>query len=101
MVIAPSLAQLHPTKAMETKSQTVEISVINSDTTIGAKVINDTEPTMTLSANTKTLLQALQEEGIAPIDNVKIQINNGKITVNGKALTEEQNAKFSSYLKKD
>ena len=101
LVIAPSLAQLHPTKAMETKSQTVEISVINTDTTIGAKVINDEEPTMTLSANTKTLLQALQEEGIAPIDNVKIQIKDGKITVNGKALTEEQNAKFSSYLKKD
>ena len=99
LVIAPSLAQLHPTKAMETKSQTVEISVINSDTTIGAKVINDEEPTMTLSANTKTLLQALQEEGIAPIDNVKIQINNGNITVNGKALTAEQNARFSSYLK--
>jgi len=99
LVIAPSLAQLHPTKAMEVKSQTVEISVINSDTTIGAKVINDEEPTMTLSANTKTLLQALQEEGIAPIDNVKIQINNGNITVNGKALTAEQNAKFATYLK--
>ena len=99
LVIAPSLAQLHPTKEMETKSQTVEISVINSDTAINAKVINDEEPTMTLSANTKTLLQALQEEGIAPIDNVKIQISNGKITVNGKALTEEQNAKFSIYLK--
>ena len=99
LVIAPSLAQLHPTKAMETKSQTVEISVINSDTAINAKVINDEEPTMTLSANTKTLLQALQEEGIAPIDNVNIQINNGNITVNGKALTAEQNARFSSYLK--
>ena len=101
LVIAPSLAQLHPTKAMETKSQTVEISVINTDTAMGAKMINDTAHTVTISANTKTLLQALQEEGIAPIDNVKIQINNGKITVNGKALTEEQNAKFSSYLKKD
>ncbi len=99
LVIAPSLAQLHPTKSMDVKTQTVEISVINSDTTIGAKVINDEEPTMTLSANTKTLLQALQEEGIAPIDNVKIQINNGNITVNGKALTAEQNARFSSYLK--
>ena len=99
LVIAPSLAQLHPTKSMDVKTQTVEISVINSDTTIGAKVINDEEPTMTLSANTKTLLQALQEEGIAPIDNVKIQIKDGKITVNGKALTEEQNAKFSIYLK--
>ena len=99
LVIAPSLAQLHPTKSMDVKTQTVEISVINSDTTIGAKVINDEEPTMTLSANTKTLLQALQEEGIAPIDNVNIQINNGNITVNGKALTAEQNARFSSYLK--
>jgi hypothetical protein len=46
-------------------------------------------------------VQALQEEGIAPIDNVNIQIKDGKITVNGKALTEQQNAKFSTYLKKD
>ena len=99
LVIAPSLAQLHPTKAMETKTQTVEISVINSDTAMGAKIVNDTATTVTISANTKTLLQALQEEGIAPIDNVKIQILDGKITVNGKTLTEEQNAKFSSYLK--
>jgi K(+)-stimulated pyrophosphate-energized sodium pump len=99
LVIAPSLAQLHPTKAMEVKSQTVEISVINSDTAADAKIINDTATTVTISANTKTLLQALQEEGIAPIDNVKIQILDGKITVNGKALTAEQNAKFSSYLK--
>ena len=101
LVIAPSLAQLHPTKAMEVKSQTMEISVINTDTAAGAKVINDTAHTVTITANTKTLIQALQEEGIAPIDNVKIQINDGKITVNGKALTPEQNAKFSTYLKKD
>jgi len=101
LVIAPTLAQLHPIKAMEVKSQTVEISVINTDTTAGAKVINDAAHTVTITANTKTLLQALQEEGIAPIDNVKIQINDGKITVNGKALTPEQNTRFSSYLKKD
>jgi len=99
LVIAPTLAQLHPTKAMETKSQSVEISVIRTDTTADAKIMNDTATTVTISANTKTLLQALQEEGIAPIDNVKIQIIDGKITVNGKTLTEEQNAKFSSYLK--
>ena len=101
LVIAPSLAQLHPTKAMETKSQTVEISVINTDTAMGASIVNDTSKTVTITANTKTLVQALQEEGIAPIDNVNIQIKDGKITVNGKALTEQQNAKFSSYLKKD
>ncbi len=102
LVIAPTLASMHKSDAaVTTKTQTVEISVINTDTAMGAKVINDTAHTVTITANTKTLIQALQEEGIAPIDNVKIQINDGKITVNGKALTPEQNAKFSSYLKKD
>jgi len=101
LVIAPTLASLHKTDAATTtKSQTVEISVINTDSAAGAKVINDAH-TVTITANTKTLVQALQEEGIAPIDNVNIQIKDGKITVNGKALTEEQNAKFSTYLKKD
>ena len=102
LVIAPTLASMHKSDAaLTTKTQTVEISVINTDTAAGAKIVNDTAKTVTITANTKTLIQALQEEGIAPIDNVKIQINDGKITVNGKALTEEQNAKFSSYLKKD
>jgi K(+)-stimulated pyrophosphate-energized sodium pump len=102
LVIAPTLASMHKsTAAVTTKTQTVEISVINTDSAAGSKIVNDTAHTVTISANTKTLLQALQEEGIAPIDNVKIQINDGKITVNGKALTVEQNAKFSTFLKKD
>jgi len=101
LVLAPTLAKMHPTGAATTKMQTVEISVINTDSAAGAKIVNDSVHTVTISANTKTLLQALQEEGIAPIDNVKIQIKDGKITVNGKALTPEQNAKFSTYLKKD
>ena len=98
LVIAPSLAQMHKTEASVTKSQTVEISVINTDT--AAKGISDSAHTVTITANTKTLVQALQEEGLAPIDNVNIQIKNGKISVNGKALTDEQNAKFSTYLEK-
>jgi K(+)-stimulated pyrophosphate-energized sodium pump len=100
LVIAPTLASMHKTEAAVTnKAQIVEISVINTDTAAGAKIVNDTAKAVTITANTKTLIQALQEEGIAPIDNVKIQINDGKLTVNGKALTAEQNAKFSSYLK--
>ena len=97
LVIAPTLAQMHKTDAAPVKAQTVEISVINTDS---SAAMTDSSKTVTISANTKTLVQALQEEGIAPIDNVNIQIKDGKITVNGKALTEEQNAKFSSYLKK-
>jgi K(+)-stimulated pyrophosphate-energized sodium pump len=100
LVIAPSLAQIHASKTTtEVKTQTVEISMINTDTTTSAKIIADTSNTVTITADTKTLLQALQEDGIAPKDNVKIQIKNGQITVNGQALTEAQNLKYSSYLK--
>jgi K(+)-stimulated pyrophosphate-energized sodium pump len=99
LVIAPSLAQIHASKATtEVKSQTVEISVINTDTTASAKMIADTSNTVTITADTKTLVQALQEDGLAPKDNVSIQIKNGQITVNGQALTEAQNAKYSQYL---
>jgi K(+)-stimulated pyrophosphate-energized sodium pump len=97
LVIAPSLAQLHPTKAMETKSQTMEISVINTDSTVN---MSDTATTVTITADTKTLVQALIEDNLAPKDNLNIQIKDGKITVNGKALTEAQNAKYAAYLKK-
>ncbi|MEI7588497.1 MAG: sodium-translocating pyrophosphatase [Chitinophagia bacterium] len=100
LVIAPTLATMHKSDAAVIKTKTVEISVINTDSAAGAKIVNDSK-TVTITANTKTLLQALQEEGIAPVDNVNIQIKDGKITVNGKALTEEQNAKFSTYLKKE
>ena len=100
LVIAPTLATMRPSEAVvTTKTQTVELSVVSTDTAHKMLGGNDTATTVTLSANTKTLLQALQEEGIAPTDNVRIMIKDGKITVNGKALTPEQNAKFASYLK--
>ncbi|MCF8286301.1 MAG: sodium-translocating pyrophosphatase [Chitinophagaceae bacterium] len=97
LVIAPTLAQLHPTKTMETKSQTVEISVFSSDST--AKLA-DSSTTVTFSADSKTLIQALQEDGLASKENVNIQVLDGKITVNGVALTDAQNEKYATYLKK-
>ena len=95
LVIAPSLAQLHPTKAMETKSQLVEIAITNTDSTM-----IDSATTVTFSADSKTLIQALQEDGLAPTDNVKIEVKNGKISVNGTSLTDAQNAKYAAYLQK-
>ena len=100
LVIAPSLAQIHASKGgTEIKSQTVEISVINTDTSLSSKMLADTSHTVTITADTKTLVQALQEDGLAPKDNVNIQIKNGQITVNGQALTEAQNAKYNHFLK--
>jgi osmotically-inducible protein OsmY len=82
---------------METKTQTMEISVINTDSTAN---MTDAATTVTISADTKTLVQALQEDGLAPTDNVKIEVKNGKISVNGTALTDTQNEKYAAYLKK-
>lgn len=96
LVIAPSLAQIYATKGTEVKSQTIEISVINSDSTAA---MADSATTVTISADTKTLAQALQDDGLAPKDHINIQIRNGQITVNGQALTEAQNAKYAGYLK--
>jgi K(+)-stimulated pyrophosphate-energized sodium pump len=100
LVIAPSLAQLHPTKAMETKSQLVEIAITNTDSAMGATIVNDTSKTVTITADSKTLVQALIEDNLAPKENVNIQIKDGKITVNGVALTDAQNEKYAAYLKK-
>ena len=96
LVIAPTLAKMHPTSSNTvTKSQTIEMSIINTDT---SKALVDTANTVTMSADSKTLVQALQEDGLAPKDNVKIEVKNGNISVNGKSLTPEQNEKYKSYL---
>jgi len=96
LVIAPTLAKMHPTSsATVTKTQTVEMSIISTDTSANAF---DTANTVTMSADSKTLVQALQEDGLAPKDNVKIEVKDGNISVNGKALTPEQNEKYKSYL---
>ena len=96
LVIAPTLAKMHPTSSNTvTKSQTIEMSIISTDT---SKVLVDTANTVTMSTDSKTLVQALQEDGLAPKDNVKIEVKDGNISVNGKALTPEQNEKYKSYL---
>ena len=95
LVIAPTLAKMHPTSSATVKSQTIEMSIISTDTSANAI---DTANTVTISADSKTLVQALQEDGLAPKDNVKIEVKNGNISVNGKALTPEQNEKYKTYL---
>jgi K(+)-stimulated pyrophosphate-energized sodium pump len=112
LVLAPTLAKMHPT-GPTSKQQTVEISMISSNSSNGKVMMDSAEcakmgdsaccnkkaTTVTVTADSKTLVQALQEDGLAPKDNVKIQITNGKITVNGKALTDAQNAKYASFIK--
>jgi K(+)-stimulated pyrophosphate-energized sodium pump len=95
LVIAPTLAKMHPTSSTVTKSHIVEMSIISTDTSANAI---DTANTVTISADSKTLVQALIEDNLAPKENVKIEVKNGNISVNGKALTPEQNEKYKTYL---
>jgi K(+)-stimulated pyrophosphate-energized sodium pump len=96
LVIAPTLAKMHPTSSNTVKkSQTIEMSIISTDT---SKAKLDAANTGTMSTDSKTLIQALQKDGLAPNDNVKIEVRDGNISVNGKALTPEQNEKYKSYL---
>jgi K(+)-stimulated pyrophosphate-energized sodium pump len=101
LVLAPTLAKmpinLNSGDSHKVKTQTVEISMISTDS---SKMVNDSTHKITITADTKTLIQALQDDGLAPKDNVNIQIKDGKISVNGKVLTDEQNAKYNSYLQK-
>jgi len=109
LVLAPTLAKMHPTNGASSKQQTVEISIIKTDSSC-AKMDSATcakmgdsccakNKTTTVSSDPKSLLKALQADGLAPNDNVNINVNNGKISVNGKALTDAQNAKYAAFIK--
>ncbi len=100
LVLAPTLAKMHPTKAatVETKSQTVEMKVVQSNNTATA-----TANTVTVSADPKMMIEALTKDGILKAtDKLNIEVNNDKVViiVNGKPLSDEQIAKYSSFLQK-
>ena len=76
------------------------IAVANVALLATPSVSSNTPGVIFIDADTKTLVQALQEDGLAPTDNVKIEVKNGKISVNGTALTDTQNEKYAAYLKK-
>jgi K(+)-stimulated pyrophosphate-energized sodium pump len=100
LVLAPTLAKMHPSEAkVETKSQTVEMKVV--ETSSSTSTSSATANTVTISADPKVLIEALKKDGILKsTDKVNLEVNNGKIIVNGQALTDEQNAKYSNLLQK-
>jgi predicted DNA-binding antitoxin AbrB/MazE fold protein len=47
------------------------------------------------------LIEALTKDGVLKsTDKVSIEVNNVKIIINGQALTDEQNAKYSGLIQK-
>jgi len=93
LVIAPTLAQLHPSKAAETKQMVKTVEISMTDTAAGKKTITANQPAVA------ALLQALKADGIVTGDDISISINNNEIAVNGKPLPAETAQKYVHLLK--
>jgi K(+)-stimulated pyrophosphate-energized sodium pump len=94
LVIAPTLAHLHPTgNAAETKiEKKIEIRV------------NTQDSTMNMSAQTNAdgltgLIEALKTDGvIESAENVSIKIEAGKLIINGTAVTDDVYKKYEKFF---
>jgi len=100
LVLAPTLAKMDINKNSGAKKQiiskSIEMKVVETNNNATA-----TANTLTISADPKMLIDALTKDGILKsTDKVSIEVNNGKIMVNGQPLTDEQNAKYSTLIQK-
>lgn len=98
LVLAPTLAKMDINKNSGAKKQiiskSIEMKVVETNN-------NATANTLTISADPKVLIEALTKDGVLKsTDKVSIEVNNGKIIINGQALTDEQNAKYSGLIQK-
>ncbi|MBL7760862.1 MAG: sodium-translocating pyrophosphatase [Sediminibacterium sp.] len=91
LVIAPTLAQLHPTEAAEAKvEKKIEVTMNNQG-----------QNSVTVSADgvkMESLVEALKKDGLASGDDVSINIKDGKIVINGQELSADVASKYAVYL---
>jgi len=102
LVIAPTLAQMHKTtadiKPTHGHIKTIEVKVLDNDS------VESTTTSVSLksSANqTDALLDALKKDGLIGGNNVKVEVINGKIIINGKALPDDVMKKYVKFFEKD
>jgi K(+)-stimulated pyrophosphate-energized sodium pump len=100
LVLAPTLAKMDINKNSGAKKQiiskSIEMKVVETNNNATA-----TANTLTISADPKVLIETLTKDGVLKsTDKVSIEVNNGKIIINGQALTDEQNAKYSGLIQK-
>ena len=96
LVVAPTLAQVHKGELQKNKvEKTIEVKFTSTDST------NNSNAKVTLNSTDKELtglIEALKKDGVVTDNNVKIEINNNKLIVNGKELSEEQFKKYQPYF---
>ncbi|MDP3393810.1 sodium-translocating pyrophosphatase [Sediminibacterium sp.] len=93
LVIAPTLAHLHPTGAAENKiEKKIEIRVTGQDTAAMSMSVQPNEDGLT------GLIEALKTDGvIESAENVSIKIEAGKLLINGTAVTDDVYKKYEKF----
>ncbi len=93
LVIAPTLAHMHPTGAAENKiEKKIEIKVTGQDSTGVSMSVQPNEDGLT------GLLEALKTDGvIESSENVSVKIENGKLIINGTAVTDDVYKKYEKF----
>ena len=102
LVIAPTLAQMHKSDAglkAANMVKKIEVRVIDQE-------IPDSNSTTKMTFNTDgmnidALITVLKKDGIIQSDNIKVEMNNDKLTVNGKEIPADVMSKYKKYLKND
>lgn len=101
LVIAPTLASLHPIKAASGIQKNVEVTVNVPDSTrIKDATINDEKSaTEKVTIDSESLIKELKEDGIIKSGDVSIEVKNGSLIINGNTQSEEVLQKYSKYFK--
>ena len=99
LVIAPTLAQIHKStadiKPTNGAIKTIEVKVLDNDS------VESTTTSVSLKSpetQTDALLDALKKDGLIEGSNVKVEVVNNKIIINGKALPDDVMKKYTQYF---
>ncbi len=95
LVIAPTLAQLHPMNGNAKLEKNVEVTIkkVDADSIKTSVTVNSNVDKM------ENLIQELRKAGLINGDDVKINIKDDKIIINGKELDAEITKKYREFLK--
>ena len=99
LVIAPTLAQMHKTtivvKPTQNTIKTIEVKVLDGDS---VESITKNVSLKNTQTQTDALLDALKKDGLTNGNNVKVEVINNKIIINGKELSPEVMKKYQQYF---
>jgi K(+)-stimulated pyrophosphate-energized sodium pump len=94
LVIAPTLAQLHPASESAKMQKSVEVTVQQIST-------DSTQTNVSVTANAASLeklVQQLKADGIVSGENINVEFKDGKIIVNGTELSVETAVKYADFI---